>query len=317
MFRIAIFAIMISWNHAGHTQPRLTAEIEQMIAPLVEQLNQYENIRTVAVADFTDHSYQESPLGKQLAEEVQTAIVTTANKKFILIDRSQLKVLMQEAKLDGKGVLDPTMTPRLGRIQGIDLLLGGVMNFTATSIRLNVQGVHLETSGLMAAKVGMITLTPSLKELQQPTNERADNVVASAKKTKSDKLKSTPITSFVKEHLKVEALDCQMVNQQLECRFRVISENQDAHLSIYTTRSEVTPFGKEALPIRPSRIQLGQRGSDNRMTQVVHSNKPISLKVLVSSLPPPEPDYVTVTLSCYTTKLGIFSMKFNRLPISP
>ncbi|MEL7341402.1 MAG: hypothetical protein AAGM67_13055, partial [Bacteroidota bacterium] len=91
-FFLSIFSIPASvWS-----QPRLEAEIDQIVTVLVEQINREEGVKTIAIADFTDLGYQPNLLGKQLAEEFLSAFVRARDKNFRMISRSMYEALRAE-----------------------------------------------------------------------------------------------------------------------------------------------------------------------------------------------------------------------------
>lgn len=137
-----------------------------MAQPLVEEINKYEEVKTVAIAEFTDLDYTTNALGKQLSAEFQTSLVTAKNRSFSIITRKQLEALIAEAKLDADGLLSPDNIPRLGRLKGIDLIIGATISLThQDTAYLNVEGVKLETGEILVGARGAVTLTPSLKRM--------------------------------------------------------------------------------------------------------------------------------------------------------
>src|SRR5713101_2416494 len=80
--------------------------------------------KTVAVVDFTDLQGNVTELGRFLAEELSVDLVGDA-KGFEVIERTQLKVILQEHKLATTGLIDPQTARKLGQIAGVDALVTG------------------------------------------------------------------------------------------------------------------------------------------------------------------------------------------------
>src|SRR5207247_4262325 len=72
---------------------------------------------SVAVVDFTDLQGNVTELGRFVAEELELGLVT-AKKNFSLVDRTHLRLILQENKLGLSGLIDPATARKLGQITG-------------------------------------------------------------------------------------------------------------------------------------------------------------------------------------------------------
>lgn len=298
------------WNlHAAQAQPGLTDEVDRMVSSLVEQINRLGSVKTVAVADFTDIHYHPNHLGRQLAEEFMTSLVISRDRKFTIINRSQLKALMKEARLDADGLLAPNNIPMLGRLKGVGLIIGATLSPTYNEVRVNVQGIELETGSSLAAERGNITLTPSLQQLlEEPVGDDGSDA------------KPTPGTSSssfnVKEgNLEVEIIGCQLSGGQMECRFKASSLQGENVLSVFANQSQVILSAGETKGSIPFKVELGDSSGKGRVTKILKAGKETPLIVFASPDPMPTRGPVEVILSCYSNKDGVFKLHLKDIPL--
>src|SRR5712692_2319135 len=106
--------------------------------------------KTVAVVDFTDLEGCPTKLGRFLAEELSVDLVGDA-KGFEVIERTQLKVILQEHKLATTGLIDPQTARKLGQIAGVDALVTGTITPFGDSVRLSVKALDTTTAKTIAA----------------------------------------------------------------------------------------------------------------------------------------------------------------------
>lgn len=86
----------------------------------------------VAIVDFEDKAGEK--VGKAAGEQLETLVMRS--NRFKLIDRMQLKKILQEQGLEG--IVDPSELAKPGKIRGVDyLFLGAITNFRVKVVRTN------------------------------------------------------------------------------------------------------------------------------------------------------------------------------------
>lgn len=120
--------------------------------------------RTVAVVDFTDLQGNVTELGRFVAEEMALGLVT-ARKGLSVVDRTHLKVLMQENKLDATGVIDPATARKIGQILGVEALVTGTITPFADTVRIVVKVLDTTTARIVAAASADMSKNRTLEEL--------------------------------------------------------------------------------------------------------------------------------------------------------
>jgi TolB-like protein len=120
--------------------------------------------KTVAVIDFTDLQGNVTELGRFLAEELSVDLVADA-KGFEVIERTQLKVILQEHKLATTGLIDPQTARKLGQIAGVDALVTGTITPFGDTVRLSAKVLDTTTARMIAASTVDIPKTRAIEDL--------------------------------------------------------------------------------------------------------------------------------------------------------
>jgi TolB-like protein len=130
---------------------------------IARQLNAAK-VRRVTVVDFTDLNGNALELGRAIAEEIASTLVTIG-KPLETIDRSSLAALMREHKLNSSGLIDPTTTREFGRISGVDVIVTGTITLLDSTIRIKLKGIDVKTATMVASADATLVKTPALDRL--------------------------------------------------------------------------------------------------------------------------------------------------------
>ena len=120
--------------------------------------------KTIAVVDFTDLQGNITELGRFLAEELSSELVS-AGKAFEVVDRMHLRTILSEHKLSLTGLMDPKTVKKLGQISGVDAILIGTVTPFGESIRLSVKVLATDTAKIIGSSRGNIPKTQAIEEL--------------------------------------------------------------------------------------------------------------------------------------------------------
>ena len=116
---------------------------------------------------FTDLQGNVSELGRYLAEELSGVLAEEAHG-FRVVDRSHLKVILQEHKLASTGLIDPQTARQLGRFTGVDTLVTGTITSAfGDSVRVSVKALDAETAEIIAQSHADVPKTKAVDELLQ------------------------------------------------------------------------------------------------------------------------------------------------------
>ena len=91
--------------------------------------------KNIAVADFTDLQGNTTELGRFLAEELSSNLAEDG-KGFEIVDRNNLRSILNEHKFSMSGLVDPKTIKELGRIAGVDAIVTGTITPFGDSVRV-------------------------------------------------------------------------------------------------------------------------------------------------------------------------------------
>ena len=120
--------------------------------------------RSIAVVDFTDLQGNVTELGRFLAEELSVALAS-GSRPVEVVDRTHLKVLLQEHKLSATGLIDPATAKKLGQIAGVDALVTGTLTPFGDTVRLTLKVLDTSTARIVAASTAEVAKTKAIEEL--------------------------------------------------------------------------------------------------------------------------------------------------------
>ncbi len=150
-------------------------ELSSLATKLADQIKQ-NGKKKVTVLDFTDLQGAGSDLGKYIAEELTVDLVMI-KKEFSVLDRANLKSILQEHKLTATGLIDPENAKKLGQFAGVDTLVIGTIVPRNDRIQLTAKLITTDTAEIIGAAKSSFTTNDSIQHLlTQPakTEDAAD-----------------------------------------------------------------------------------------------------------------------------------------------
>jgi curli biogenesis system outer membrane secretion channel CsgG len=181
--------------------------------------------KSVAVVDFTDLQSNVTELGRYMAEEFQNALVNEA-KGFKIIDRTNLRAILQEKKLAASGIIDPATARQLGRIAGVETLVTGGITQFAESVRVSLKLLDASTAEVLATSSVDVPKTSTIATLLG----QAIGVGSSA-----SNIPSTSAGAIQRKTVKgvtVELLACDNTSAGLRCDFSFINRDRDKGVGV-------------------------------------------------------------------------------------
>lgn len=160
-FFLLILLMMLSVSVDAGTYD---TEMVKMATTIVASFDQKQQVKTIAVLDFTDLQGTVTELGKFLAEELSSDLVM-GQKRFDVVDRANLKRLLDENRLSRSGLVDPEAIKRLGKMAGADALVTGTVTPMGNSLRVSARIINTETARIVGAAQANIDKTPEISEL--------------------------------------------------------------------------------------------------------------------------------------------------------
>ena len=128
-------------------------DIDTEIGSLTEQLATKitdKGKTKIAVIDFTDLDGKPVEMGKYIAEQMNVDFVLT-NRSFSVLDRANLKSILDEHKLTATGLVDPDSAKKLGQFAGVDALILGTIITRGQNINITAKIVTTDTAEIIGA----------------------------------------------------------------------------------------------------------------------------------------------------------------------
>lgn len=144
-----------------NAQSQTERELNKVAKQLIQKIKNRNDIKTILISDFSDGSIEATELGRFLSEEF-SFVLADIPSKFKVIDRSQLKKLLEENQKVGMGLINPLEAAKLGRLRGMDCLLYGTMLESGERYTLYIKVIKIETMEVLVSVRGYITKLPSL-----------------------------------------------------------------------------------------------------------------------------------------------------------
>ena len=104
--------------------------------------------KKVTVLDFTDLDGNTSEIGKYVAEQLTVDFVMK-KRDFSVLDRANLKKIMDEHKLTASGLVDPENAKKLGMFAGVDAMIFGKIVSGVGKVNVTTTVVTTDTAEII------------------------------------------------------------------------------------------------------------------------------------------------------------------------
>lgn len=159
---LLLLPVLLPFSTTRGEQPTGTIDT---IGGLIAESMALDKAHRIAVSDFVSLDGSQSDLGRLIAEEVTTALLSNG---YQVIERRLLSKVLEEHKevSDLGGLLgDPANAALVGRLVGAQLLMVGTYADMLDTIRLNVRVVRVDTATIVGATALTIGQTDALRRL--------------------------------------------------------------------------------------------------------------------------------------------------------
>ena len=185
IYRLAILLLLVSFSSPLFGKEESTDEELQSFSNALSKQVQESNRKKVAILDFTDLQNNPVEIGRYMAEQITVDLVTSKGG-FKVVDRANLKSILDEHKLTTSGLVEADNVRKLGAVSGVDaLILGNVVDLGET-IQVTTKVIATDTAEIVAAVRGKFRKTSELAKLIEKTvPEKTKVVVATTPATSS------------------------------------------------------------------------------------------------------------------------------------
>ena len=221
------YLLMLSWiflTFGGNTLFAQYKEIDGLAADIVGQISSAPT-KIAAVVDFTDLQGNVTELGRFISEEVSVAM--SRDRRVDVVDRTHLKALLQEHKLAGTGIIDPTTARKLGEIAGVQVIITGTITPFGDSVRCVAKALDSATARIQGASVAEIPRTKTIEELlsrsvalqtREVISSPGESSRTSAQPPPDLQVRTTPKPPVVEfNQFRFEPKGCRAVHEKASC----------------------------------------------------------------------------------------------------
>lgn len=213
-------------------------ETDRMAGALAADLTA-SDAEIAAVVDFTDLQGNVTELGRFLAEELSIALASQA-ERLRVIDRTHLKVLLEEHKLSSTGLIDPETARELGRIAGVGALITGTVSPLGESVRLTIKALDTETAQIVTSTASNIERTQAISDLL-----RRGITAGGGSEGPGAGESIAPEETAEAEGFHFRLKRCEVSSQKLVCRFLVTNQQEDRLFYLHRHSRVITPSGDQ------------------------------------------------------------------------
>ncbi|HWD38290.1 MAG TPA: FlgO family outer membrane protein [Fimbriimonas sp.] len=106
--------------------------------------------KKISVIDFSDLQGRDSDFGRFIAEQLSVSLVNSA-KDYAVLDRANMKSILDEHKLTASGLVNPDNARKLGQFAGVDAIVLGSISTFGQSVYVTAKAISTETTQVLAA----------------------------------------------------------------------------------------------------------------------------------------------------------------------
>lgn len=168
-FITALLCLVLSGYTLARAQDMDTA-ITKLTEDIAAKIKENGN-KKITVLDFTDLQGNATELGRYVAEQVTVDFVMT-KRDFAVLDRANLKRILDEHKLTSTGLVNPENAKKLGMFAGVDAMIFGTIVPVGGNMSVAVKVITTESAEVVGGAKAKFKIDESIQKLlEQPAKE--------------------------------------------------------------------------------------------------------------------------------------------------
>ncbi|HEV2522808.1 MAG TPA: FlgO family outer membrane protein [Candidatus Acidoferrales bacterium] len=308
------------------SQPTLAyeQEVKQLSTQMAEVITK-SGKKTVAVVDFTDLQGNVTELGRFLAEEFSVALSGNA-KGFEVIDRTNLKTLLQEHKLASTGIIDPQTARRLGEIAGVQALITGNITPFGDSVRLSIKILDSATARVVGGFSGDIPRTKAIEELLAKGISRMSNVTTPQVNSGPPVDSNAHPVSQKEADFSFDVNSCKRSGTSVICKLLITNEGDDRMLEIaakstWTFVGTISSrmFDQAGNEYEAGRVRVGNHDNEKYVEDLLVSRVPTNAVLTFEGVSADATGVALLEIGCITNetsnKYKAFVVQMRNIPL--
>jgi curli biogenesis system outer membrane secretion channel CsgG len=138
----------------GSFVPQAGTETKVTSAPSDEYTGPKSRIAVSSFTDKTRKGWYSRKIGDGMADQLITALVNT--NRFSVVERQNLKGVMEEIGFGQSGMVDPSTAAKIGKVAGADLIVTAAVTEFEGNVGGSKTNVKARESGMMGALGGLM-----------------------------------------------------------------------------------------------------------------------------------------------------------------
>jgi pyrimidine operon attenuation protein/uracil phosphoribosyltransferase len=223
-------------------------DLKKMATDLAARIHAMKHTH-VTVVDFVDLDSKPTKLGKFLAQQLQ-ANLAEPDLKLVVVDQSQLSLLMDQIEKLNEGLLDPATGRQLGQMAGTEVIVVGMVMPSSMTVRLDITAIDLQTAKVITAGSASVARLGLIERLAREASGEEDTETASAnegqKATEAKKpVPQAPARSRRDQGMIFDLDGCSLSADTVICEMTVTSIDRERWLAVTSQSRAWTEAGEE------------------------------------------------------------------------
>src|ERR1035441_10081525 len=165
-FFVTTIVTLLSVLLCGHALAQdMDTELTKLADNLAGQIKDHGN-KKVTVLDFTDLDGNTSEIGKYVAEQLTVDFVMN-KRDFSVLDRANLKRIMEEHQLTTSGLVDPENAKKLGMFAGVDAMIFGKIVSGGGKINVSTKIITTDTAVIIGGGPASFAVDGTIQQLDR------------------------------------------------------------------------------------------------------------------------------------------------------
>lgn len=177
-----LFTFLLCLVLSGYTLARaqdMDTAITKLTEDIAAKIKENGN-KKVTVLDFTDLQGNATELGRYVAEQVTVDFVMT-KRDFAVLDRANLKKILDEHKLTSTGLVNPENAKKLGMFAGVDAMIFGTLVPVGGNVSVTVKVITTESAEVVGGAKAKFKLDDTVQKLLVQPAKGEDTKAATEK----------------------------------------------------------------------------------------------------------------------------------------
>lgn len=287
-----------------HSQSITDQELNTLANDVLSAVKDKMSGHNLAIAEFVNEKGELTDLGNYLAEEFSYTLTQNANQ-YKIIDRTQLRYLLNEAGLGDKGMVNDETVQKIDRLEGVTAVVYGKIIPAGNYLRIFAKVVILEKQVNEISVRGSITRTPTIDELMGLEKENKHAQAFQRNKESS---------SCLIKNIKITSEGCYRKGASVICKIQITNVGNDDNFTLKSKNTRLLDNNGKSHYAK--RLTLGNKRSSVQVNQPIKLNQTMMATVIFSKIPHTIGSDASLELACTSYLAYSFTAKLENIKIN-